>query len=278
MLRIDNLSFGYKTKTQNFSDFSLCFPRGGIYGLLGQNGVGKSTLFYLIMGMLRPSQGEVSYNGAPTLDAKAELMSDMFLIPEEVKLPKVKVSSFIKCIRGFYPKFDDALLERCFKEFGIDARQNVSALSMGNRKKVYISVALASNANLLLMDEPTNGLDIVSKTIFRKLVANHATDDRIIIIATHQVRDVENLIEHVAIIEPNNVIVDADIATVAERLSFCEVEASSLTDDALYSEPSAGGFAAVRENTLGIEGPVDLELLYKASVTYSEKVNHILNR
>lgn len=278
MLRIDNLSFGYKSKTQNFSDFSLSFPHGGIYGLLGQNGVGKSTLFYLIMGMLRPNKGEVTYNEAHTLDARPEVMSDMFLIPEEIKLPKVKISSFIECIRGFYPNFDGKVLDDCLKAFGIDAKENISALSMGNRKKVYISVALASNANLLLMDEPTNGLDIVSKTIFRKLVASHATDDRIIIIATHQVRDVTNLIEHVAIIEPNNVIVDADIATVAERLSFCEVDASSLTDDALYSEPSAGGFAAVRENTSGIEGPVDLELLYKASVTNSEKVNHILNR
>ncbi|MCQ2112191.1 MAG: ATP-binding cassette domain-containing protein [Bacteroidaceae bacterium] len=278
MLKIDNLTFGYSRKKLNYEDFSLSFPKGGIYGLLGQNGVGKTTLFYLIMGMLTPKKGEVAYKGVNTLDAKPDLLSEMFIVPEEFDLPPVKIQTFAKHLSRFYPRFSNEEFLHCLSEFSLSPDESITKLSMGMRKKVYISLALATNTNLLLMDEPTNGLDIMSKTKFRQLVSSYASDERIIIISTHQVKEVENLLDHVMIIEPNRVVVDASLADIADKFSFAEVGQNELPENCLYSEPSVGGFSVVAENQTGNPSLVDLELLYKAAIMNSEQVNNILNQ
>lgn len=208
MLKIQDVTFAYKKNDPVLDHFSLEINEGGIYGLLGKNGTGKSTLLYLIMGLLHPQTGQVTYKGVETRLREPELLEDMFIVPEEYNLPGISLQKYIDAIKPFYPRFDEAMMYRCLENFEMPREINLGALSMGQKKKVYMSIALAARTRLLLMDEPTNGLDIPSKSQFRKVVAASTDPDQIIIISTHQVRDVELLLDHVTMIEKNEVLLN----------------------------------------------------------------------
>ena len=208
MLKIQDVTFAYKKNNPVLDHFSLEINEGGIYGLLGKNGTVKSTLLYLIMGLLRPQSGWVTYNNVETLKRQPELLSDMFIVPEEYNLPGISLQKYINAIQPFYPRFDVNMMYRCLENFEMPRDINLGALSMGQKKKVYLSIALAARTHLLLMDEPTNGLDIPSKSQFRKVVAGSTDPDQIVIISTHQVRDVELLLDHVTMIEKNEVLLN----------------------------------------------------------------------
>ena len=208
MINIQNVTFGYRKHQRVLDDFSLDFSQSGIYGLLGKNGTGKSTLLYLMMGLLRPQKGDVSIDGIPASLRSPEVLQEMFLVPEEYDLPRNSLQKYVKAIKPFYPRFSDELLERCLSSFEMGSDINLGQLSMGQKKKVYISMALATNTRYLLMDEPTNGLDILSKSQFRKAVIEGMTDEKSVIVSTHQVHDVERLLDHVCIIERNKVLLN----------------------------------------------------------------------
>ena len=208
MLKIQDVTFAYKKNNPVLDRFTLEINEGGIYGLLGKNGTGKSTLLYLIMGLLRPQSGWVTYNNVETLKRQPELLSDMFIVPEEYNLPGISLQKYINAIQPFYPRFDVNMMYRCLENFEMPRDINLGALSMGQKKKVYLSIALAARTHLLLLDEPTNGLDIPSKSQFRKVVAGSTDPDQIVIISTHQVRDVELLLDHVTMIEKNEVLLN----------------------------------------------------------------------
>lgn len=220
MLQIQNVTYGYNAMHNVLENFSLQYDEPGIYGLLGKNGTGKSTLLYLIMGLLRPKQGEITFNGVNTQNRLPETLQEMFIVPEEYNLPSIPLPAYLKVLRPFYPNFDEQLMVKLLEMFdmlhvngatldenGIP-KMNLGALSMGQKKKVYMCIALAARTKLLLMDEPTNGLDIPSKSQFRKVVAHGMRDDQIVVISTHQVRDVETLLDHVTIIEQNAVLLN----------------------------------------------------------------------
>ncbi len=220
MLQIQNVTYGYNAMHNVLENFSLLYDEPGIYGLLGKNGTGKSTLLYLIMGLLRPKQGEITFNGVNTQNRLPETLQEMFIVPEEYNLPSIPLPAYLKVLRPFYPNFDEQLMVKLLEMFdmlhvngatldenGIP-KINLGALSMGQKKKVYMCIALAARTKLLLMDEPTNGLDIPSKSQFRKVVAQGMRDDQIVVISTHQVRDVETLLDHVTIIEQNAVLLN----------------------------------------------------------------------
>ena len=208
MISIQNVTFGYRKHLEVLSDFSLDFSQSGIYGLLGKNGTGKSTLLYLMMGLLRPQKGDVSIDGISASLRRPEVLQEMFLVPEEYDLPHNSLKKYVKAIKPFYPRFSDELMERCLASFEMSSDINLGSLSMGQKKKVYISLALATNTRYLLMDEPTNGLDILSKSQFRKAVIEGMNDEKTVIVSTHQVHDVERLLDHVCIIERNKVLLN----------------------------------------------------------------------
>lgn len=189
-------------------DFSLSVERGKVCGLLGANGTGKSTLLALIMGMLTPKRGTVTFNGVPTRDRVPSVMSDMFIVPEEIELPAMSLNEYVKTNAVFYPKFSSEDMEHYLSTFEMPTAGdiNLGALSMGQKKKVYMSFALATNTSLLLMDEPTNGLDIPGKVQFRKFVASGMSEEKSIIISTHQVHDIEHLLDQVIIINNTQVL------------------------------------------------------------------------
>ncbi len=220
MLEIKNITYGYNAMHNVLENFSLSYSEPGIYGLLGKNGTGKSTLLYLIMGLLRPKYGTITFDGNETLQRQPETLREMFIVPEEYDLPHIMLPDYLKVIKPFYPNFDEQMLVQLLEVFDMQgvngARPDrngipqiaLGSLSMGQKKKIYLCIALAARTKLLVMDEPTNGLDILSKSQFRKVVAMGMRDDQIIIISTHQVKDIETLLDHITIIEPNNVLLN----------------------------------------------------------------------
>ena len=208
MISIQNVKFGYRSQQEVLDNFSLDFAKNGIYGLLGKNGTGKSTLLYLMMGLLRPQKGSVTIDGISSSLRKPEVLQEMFLVPEEYDLPRISLKKYVKSIKPFYPHFSDELLEKSLANFEMTSDIDLGSLSMGQKKKVYMCIALATNTRYLLMDEPTNGLDILSKSQFRKAVIEGMNDEKTIIVSTHQVHDVERLLDHVCIIERNKVLLN----------------------------------------------------------------------
>lgn len=206
MIDISNVTFEYRKGKPVLKDFSLSFPQGGVYGLLGKNGTGKSTLLYLISGLLRPRHGEVRVDGMLSANRQPEMLREIFLVPEEYDLPSVSLKSYTRALKSFYPRFSDELLRKCIEVFDLEMDMQLGTLSMGQKKKVYMCVALATGTRVLLMDEPTNGLDILSKSQFRKVVVQGMDEDKTVLVSTHQVHDVERLLDHVTIINGNQVL------------------------------------------------------------------------
>lgn len=206
MIDISNVTFEYRKGKPVLKDFSLSFPQGGVYGLLGKNGTGKSTLLYLISGLLRPRHGEVRVDGMLSANRQPQMLREIFLVPEEYDLPSVSLKSYTRALKSFYPRFSDELLRKCIEVFDLEMDMQLGTLSMGQKKKVYMCVALATGTRVLLMDEPTNGLDILSKSQFRKVVVQGMEEDKTVLVSTHQVHDVERLLDHVTIINGNQVL------------------------------------------------------------------------
>ncbi len=265
MIDIEHLRFAYgRRRPAVFDDFSLTVGSGCICGLLGKNGTGKSTLLYLMAGLLRPARGSVRFLGDEAGRRRPAQLAELFLLPEELALPPVTLRRFVELNRPFYPRFSDELFGACLRDFELPADLHLGELSMGQRKKVFMSFALATNTRLLLMDEPTNGLDIPAKSQFRRVVANSMTEGRTLIVSTHQVRDVDALLDHVVMVDRSRVLLDRSVVDICARLCFEDRPMSAAVDDALYVQPSVHGNAVVRRNADGTDTPLNLELLFNA--------------
>ncbi len=271
MIDIQNLHFSYKRK-KVFDSLNLQFSPGHVYGLLGRNGTGKSTLLRNIAGLLFPKKGTISVDGNIPSLRQPKFLQNIFMVPEEFYLPNISISNFLKHLASFYSAFNYGQFEKYTQLFDVPADSTLQNMSYGQKKKVLISFALASNARFLLMDEPTNGLDIISKSQFRKVLAEALDDDRCIIISTHQVKDLENLIDRVTIIDDGKILFDQTVEDISRKLSFRLSFDDTETKEAFYSESSLRGNAIVTANDTGDDSKVDLELLYKAIVTNADRV------
>ena len=276
MIEVNNISFKYAgQKDLVFDNFSLRLEENNIYGLLGKNGTGKSTLLYLIAGLLRPKSGSVSFDSVETCKRQPETLSEIFIVPEEFDLPSMSLEQYVKINESFYPRFSREVLEACLKDFELTMDIKLNALSMGQKKKVFMSFALAANTKLLLMDEPTNGLDIPSKSQFRKTVAQNMSDDQTIIISTHQVHDVEALLDHILMLNQRELFLNASVQEIMDKYVFeyrqpGEMDARlratpDMADGVLYAEPTLQGNAVMARRRDGqAETQVNLELLFNA--------------
>lgn len=279
MLKIENLSFSYRRKgAMVFDGFSMNLEKGKVCGLLGENGVGKSTLLYLIAGLLTPRNGKVYYKGVDTRLRKPETLSDIFIVPEEFTLPKVSLDKYVKNNAQFYPSFSQEDLNRYLSVFDMDANLNMGELSMGQKKKAFMCFALAANTSLLLMDEPTNGLDIPGKSQFRKFIASGMSDDRNIIISTHQVRDIDKILDHVVIMNNHKVLLNTDISGITEKLRFVTTDDKDVIADALYSQYGIGGNSVILRNDNGEDSELDLEMLFWFILEKPEMVKEMFNK
>lgn len=280
MITLENVTFGYKRKRPLFDHFSYNLVQGGIYGLLGRNGAGKSTLLYLMSGLLLPQAGRVCFRGVEVSKRLPQTLADLFVVPEEFMLPSVKLSDFVRLHGGFYPRFSEEDFRRYLRLFEMEGDWHLGGMSMGQKKKVFISFALAANTSLLLMDEPTNGLDILGKSQFRKLMAVGMSEERTLVISTHQVKDIERLLDRVAILDGSRMLFDESVERICRKLYFTETDDRSEVERALAAVPSVRGTRVMLPNTEGRESDLNLELLFNGTLEHPAEVTalfHSLN-
>ena len=273
MIQFSNITFCYAGSEKTiFKDFNLSFQPGRIYGILGPNGTGKTTLLYICMGLLQVRKGIVEIDGRNIAKREHASLKELFIVPEEFELPEMTLHEYVETFRPFYPHFSDDILQRCLDEFQLPNDLHINRLSMGQKKKVLMAFALACGTKYLLMDEPTNGLDIQAKKQFRKVIATNMNDERTIIISTHQVHDVEQLLDHVIIIgnhkpsDSSSVLCDSALPNLTKQYSFTyEPQSHTPSSSYLYSERTAQGYATISIRQQDEEEtPINLELLYNA--------------
>ncbi|MFT7035548.1 MAG: ABC-2 type transport system ATP-binding protein [Cyclobacteriaceae bacterium] len=265
MITINNLKYGYSKKDLLYEDLSLELQSGSITGLLGKNGAGKTTLLKLLTGLSSPLSGSISINGSIPSQRSQSLLGDMYFVPEEFYLPAISILDYVKANGNFYPRFDEGKMERILAEFGLSNEVKLTKLSHGQKKKFLIAFALATQCRLLVLDEPTNGLDIPSKSLFRKILAGSLDEDQLVIISTHQVKDVENLIDTILILDEGRIVFNHGLGEISERLAF-EASNSKADEEILYSEAAPGGFRIIRPLN-GTPSEIDIELLFNATIS-----------
>ena len=275
MIQVNNLSFGYQRNRLLFKDLNLSLKEGHIYGLLGKNGAGKSTLLKNMTGLAFPQKGNCLFNGIDVSERPVTVLEDIYFLAEELFVPSLSPAQFVSNTAGFYPKFSKSDFYQYLKVFDIDMEAVMDKQSFGQQKKTMIAFGLATNTSMVIMDEPTNGLDIPSKVQFRKLIASVLTEDRCIVISTHQVRDLDSLIDTLLVLHEREIVVNQLMDDVAEKLTF-----GSYPDTeglpVLYEEESMRGKNAILRNTTGKYSKVDLELLFNAIINGNNPVLELL--
>jgi len=274
MITLKELSFSYSRKKEVLDRINLEVGSGHICGLLGKNGEGKTTLLNLLSGQIFPDQGSCLVLEEIPSERNARFLQQIFLLPEEISMPEVTAIEYIKMYAAFYPTFRDDICKACVESFEINLSDRLSKMSQGQRKKVAITLALAAHTPLLLMDEPTNGLDIPSKATFRRLVASLIDDNQTVIISTHQVRDLESLIDTVLILDQRQILLNKTLNEIGEKLYFGPLLPE---EKALYSEPTPQGTIGVTARKDKEETAVSLELLFNAAITYPKEIQRIMN-
>ena len=273
-ITLKELSFSYSRKKEVLDRINLEVGSGHICGLLGKNGEGKTTLLNLLSGQIFPDQGSCLVLEEIPSERNARFLQQIFLLPEEISMPEVTAIEYIKMYAPFYPTFRDDICKACVESFEINLSDRLSKMSQGQRKKVAITLALAAHTPLLLMDEPTNGLDIPSKATFRRLVASLIDDNQTVIISTHQVRDLESLIDTVLILDQRQILLNKTLNEIGEKLYFGPLLPE---EKALYSEPTPQGTIGVTAREDKEETAVSLELLFNAAITYPKEIQRIMN-
>lgn len=286
MIQIEKIDFGYTKHRKVFSNLSLNLESGHIYGLLGKNGMGKTTLLKVIAGLRFCSTGKVTILDQNAESRKPEMLADIFFLTEEMNLPSVSIKQFYQIYAPFYPNFSYNEYDNYLQKFEInDYNAKLINLSHGQKKKVLVSFALACNTKILIMDEPTNGMDIPSKSVFRKVVASAITPNRTMIISTHQVRDLQNLIDSIIVLDNGKILLNENLLTISNKLSFKLLTPSQLSEltkqgKVLYSEDNIAGKIAVIENSEDDEpnDNFDMELLFCAVTAEKERIFNLFTK
>jgi ABC-2 type transport system ATP-binding protein len=277
LIEIKDMSFGYK-KAKLFSNLELTLEPGNIYGLLGKNGAGKTTLLKIICGLRLPQNGKCRVLGYDPAQRPAHLLEQICFVSEELHVPGISADLFERLYSPLYPAFSREAFRDYLREFELDTSKKLSELSYGQKKKFLLAFGLASCCRLLLLDEPTNGLDIPSKSQFRRLLARAGGTDQVILISTHQVRDMENLIDPIIILDEGRIIFQQPLQEASRKLSASLEREEPLDGSALYAEKTLGGYVVVREKTGGEETQIDLETLFNAVTTSGDRVQALFAR
>lgn len=278
MIKIQHLTFQYKKQDALFTDLFFQQGTGSIVGLLGKNGAGKSTLLKLISGLLKPQTGELVIKGFRPFDRLPDFLSDIYMVSEEFSFPSISIAVYLKATAPLYPKFDYEKMNRILQEFELDPRKNLNGLSHGQRKKFLIAFALSTNCSLLILDEPTNGLDIPSKSLFRKILVSSVSEEQLVLISTHQVKDIETVIDTIVVLDEGNIVYNESVFTISQQLQFKTVSSLSDVEKPLYKEKCLGGYRIIMEANQLEETEIDIELLFNAiinKVTLKSE-NHVI--
>ena len=274
MIDIKELSFSYRHE-RLFSGLNLSLEPGGICGLLGKNGAGKTTLLKLMAGLLFPKEGDISIMEKDPSKRPVDFLQDLFFLPEVFDLPPVTKKQYKMLYTPFYPGFSAELFDSLLEQFEITGNKKLSSFSYGQKKKFLIAFGLATNSCLMLLDEPTNGLDIPSKSQFRKAVASCIDDDRTFIISTHQARDLESLIDPVIILDEGRIIFNQSNEEISNRLKISYRSGPPVPEEALFYEKTFEGYTVVMENHDHEDSRIDLETLFNTVINNSARISGI---
>lgn len=278
MIQLKNVTFRYPRRKNIFADLNLELEGNHIYGLLGKNGEGKTTLMKLMSGLLFAQEGSIETLGENACLRKPKMLEEIYFLPEEMYVPSITIEKFETIYAPFYPRFSAEQFRKYMEMFEIvDFKQNMKKMSHGQKKKVLISFALATNCGIIFMDEPSNGLDIPSKSIFRKVMTSAADEHRQIIISTHQVRDLHSLIDTILILDQGEILLNAPVDRITEKLMFGVVDKEEDAQNALYKEDTLRGIYTVSENTAHEESKMDIELLFNAALCNRAKIKEIFS-
>lgn len=277
MIEIKNLNFHYSRKHQVYNKLDLTIKEGSISAILGLNGAGKTTLLNLIAGFLIPKQGTCEVFGYHSSKRNPKMLQELFMVSDVSEFPNMTIAKFCMLYYNFYPKFNLALFEHCIVEFDLSLQNQLKRLSLGERRKVMLSFALATKCKILLLDEPTNGLDIPSKSTFRKLVASNIDEKQTIIIATHQVRDLANLMDRIIIEHQGKIILNETVDCISQKLAFGLQENQIKPENLIYSNQGFATNENVSINQKNQSGQLDIELLFNAAISKPEELSAIFN-
>ncbi|MDD2995827.1 MAG: ABC transporter ATP-binding protein [Bacteroidia bacterium] len=279
MIQIKNVTFSYSKQKALLSDLSLQLESGRIHGLLGKNGEGKSTLLKLMSGLVFPQSGSLDVMGFVPSKRDPLMLSEIFFLPEELPQLNISVANFEKVYAPFYPNFSSEQFNNFLNEFDVNDKASLlTKLSHGQKKKVMIAFGLATNTKLLLMDEPTNGLDIPSKGQFRRMVASVIDESRCLIISTHQVHDLDSLIDNIIIMEKHKIVFNQTLENIAAKLTFKVADRGTVNDQVIYSEDTLRGLYQVCKNAGNEDSKVDIELLFNAVLTNTNELTSVFNQ
>ena len=274
MIKISNLAFSYG-KNEVLRNISMELKPGRIYGLLGENGVGKTTLLTLLCGLKKTQIGTIETDGQDPWNRQPSLLQDQYYLPDEVAAVNEKAHCWAKATGVFWPNFKLDKFESILREFEVNPEQKMNAMSAGQLKKTYIAFALACGCRYLYLDEPTNGLDIPSKAQFRSALMKYTAEDSTIVISTHQVRDLENIIDPIIILDRRDVLLNATIEQISEKLFFDY--GTTIHPEALYSEQLPGGFIQVLPNTEKLDSKVNIEALFNTVHKHKDLVKKLFS-
>lgn len=278
MVNIQYVTFSYSKKTKLLTDIKLEFSQGRIHGLLGKNGEGKSTLLKLVSGLVFSKEGNINTLGVNPEKRYPELLREIYFLPEELPMLTMSISDYEKVYAPFYPNFSSEQFNNYLNEFDLaDKSQKLNKLSFGQKKKVFVAFGLATNTKLLLMDEPTNGLDIPSKGQFRRMVASAIDENKCLIISTHQVHDLDSLIDSITIMDKHEIVFHQPMEEITRKLYFCVADRNEKNPSVLYSEDTLRGLYQVCENKTGEDSKLDIELLFNAVTTNKNQIVNLFN-
>lgn len=269
MIKLNNLQAGYRAKSPVLKDVNLTLQEDRIYGLLGSNGSGKTTLLNTLAGALEPLGGKIEVLGYTPLERKAKFLEQIAYIQDELELPSMSAEQFVESYAAFRPMFSNGDMNRYLKMMNFTFGIRLDKLSLGNRKKFAIAFALATHPRIVLMDEPTNGLDIESKQALRKILAGQDLSERLIIISSHQVADIEDIISDVIILRENRIVLNSSLGAIGEVLQFGDIQN---IEEPLY----VNGLKAIGKAE-GDYSDVDLESFYLA-MQNSENMRNYLSK
>ena len=202
----------------------LTVPQGAVYGLIGPNGAGKTTTLDLILGLGQEDAGLIKVLGLNhRCDEVAVKQQVGYASPEVVFNAWGKVNKLIRFVRGFYPSWDDGYCQKLLAALQIGIDERIAALSFGSRVKLGLVLALAWHPKVLILDEPTAGLDAVSKQqIFSELLAAVQDEERTVLISSHSLSDLERFADHIGMIKEGKLLLEGPTSEVVERFQLVD--------------------------------------------------------
>jgi ABC-2 type transport system ATP-binding protein len=277
IIDLKNLEFRYSSQQKLLSGINLQFKTGSVHGLLGKNGEGKSTLLKLMSGLLFPIRGKINVLGLNPSERNPKFLSNLFFLPEEIYNSTLGIESLEKVYAPFYNNFSSSTFYKYLHEFTIDTKTaNIAKLSLGQKKKIMIAFGLATCAPVILLDEPTNGLDIPSKRQFRHMISSAINENCCILISTHQVSDLEDLVDNIIIMDNHEIVFEESTENILSKFEFRTAENKEKNDDVIYSEKTSGGYQQILTNESKVTSKLDIELLFNAVLSNGKRIKEVL--